>query len=136
MPSPTSVQLFFINISAVLITWQYPSGGGGGGGGGGDPLPILFRVRVSHDGEAYVDASGLLEDRQYVYADMAFAGYYQFQLLAQFEGVSSPPVETDYFVNGITGKGSLTQQALLLKLAVSPRDFPPYGFNGDVMFIL
>ncbi len=60
---------------------------------------------VSHDGDPYEDASGLLDETEYVFGELAFSGYYQFQLVAYFEGVASQPVETDYFVNGITGKG-------------------------------
>ena len=60
---------------------------------------------MSHDGNPYedVDASRLLEDQEFVFSDMLFSGYYQFRVMAYFEGVASEPVETDYFVNGVTG---------------------------------
>lgn len=92
--------MFFVNISSVLITWEYPNGD--------DPLPILFLVQFSRDNSSYKDASGQLKGGSFVFGDMRFFAYYQFQVLAFFEGVASKPAETDYFLNGVTGKGSLS----------------------------
>lgn len=61
-------------------------------------------MQVSHNGVTYSDASDLLSDRVFVYEGMLISGYYQFRVLAYFEGVVSVPASTDYFVNGITGK--------------------------------
>lgn len=66
-------------------------------------MPIRFKVQVSHDGDPYEDVSELLEDMEFVFGGMLFSGYYQFQVVAYFEGVASEPVETDYFINGVTG---------------------------------
>lgn len=96
IPPPTNIQLFFINISAVHITWEYPSGD--------DPLPILFQLRVSQDGSTFVDASDLISKRLFVYNGMLHSSYYQFQVLAYFEDVVSLPAETESFENGITGE--------------------------------
>ena len=40
-----------------------------------------------------------------MFEGMLFAAYYQFRVLAYFEGVFSAPATTSYFVNGVTGKG-------------------------------
>ncbi len=96
VPPPINIQMLFINISSVRLFWDYPSSD--------DPLPIKFMVQVSHDGEPYVDASGLLTEAWFVYGSMVVSGYYQFQVLAYFGDIASEATATDYFVNGITGK--------------------------------
>lgn len=99
VPPPTDIQLLFINLSSVRISWKYPSGD--------DTLSIGFLVRVSHDGDPYQDASRLLkQEKVFVFDKMLFSGYYQFLVVAYFEGVASEPAVTDYFINGVTGKGS------------------------------
>ena len=91
--------MFFINITAVNLTWNYSSGGD-------DPLPICFFVQLSSDGGPYQNVSKLLSQRYLVFDGMTFAGYYKFQVVAYFEGLVSKPTATDFFVNGVTGKVS------------------------------
>ena len=101
VPSPTNVQLRFINASAVLITWAYPP----------DPSllsPAQFLVQVSHDGDPYQNSSDLLNVTEFVYLGMKYSAYYQFKVIAYQEGVASSPTETNYFLNGITGMLTLS----------------------------
>lgn len=98
VPPPSFLKLLFINISAVRLSWNYPSNG--------DSLPIHFVVQMSHDGNPYMNISNLISEFTFVYNGMLFAAYYQFQVLACFEGVVSKPTKSDYFINGVTGKVS------------------------------
>ncbi len=93
IPSPSNVQLSFLNISSVLISWSYP---------GADRA--YFVVQRSYDGDAYKNVSGPLTATQFVYSGMKFSAYYQFRVIAYVGGEASPPTETGYFVNGITGE--------------------------------
>ena len=95
VPPPSSMRLLFINVSAVQIFWDYPKGD--------DPLPIMFLVQVSHDGQPYQNVSGMISAAVFIYNRMLFGAYYQFQVLAVFEGVVSAPAVSDYFINGVTG---------------------------------
>ena len=96
VPSPTNVQLRFINASAVLITWAHPL----------DPSPlspIQYLIQVSHDGDPYQNSSDLLNVTEFVYSGMKYSAYYQFKVIAYRGGMASSPTETNYFLNGITG---------------------------------
>lgn len=98
--SPANVNLEFINMSAVLITWSYPAKDH-------SHPPVHFLVRYSHDGDPYVDTARPTRLRSYVFNGMLYGGYYQFQVVA-IEGMTySEPATTDYFINGITGKTTL-----------------------------
>lgn len=110
IPSPSFLQLLFINISAVRLSWDYPRCD--------DPLPVKFVVQVSHDGDPYRNASGLISEVVFVYNGMLFAAYYQFQVLAIFDGVVSEPTNSDYFINGVTGKGWLNSKACVYVISV------------------
>ncbi len=91
--SPSEVELSFLNISSVLITWTYPL-----------VDHTHFIVQRSRDGDAYQNISSIINSTHYVSIGMKFAAYYQFRIIAIVKGVASPPTETNFFINGITGK--------------------------------
>ena len=93
VPSPENVQLAFMSISSVLITWTYPASD-----------HAHFVVQMSYDGDPYKNISGLLNSTQFVYSGMKYSAYYQFKVIAYVGGVASTPTETNYFINGITGE--------------------------------
>jgi len=70
---------------------------------GGSQQPVRFLVQVSRDGNPYLNVSGLISAMEYVYKEMVFRAYYHFLVLASFGGVFSEPVESDYFISGVTG---------------------------------
>ena len=91
------VLLQFINISAVLISWNYPDED--------QSNPVYFLVQYSHDGDPYVNAAAQpMRERSYVFSGMLYGGYYQFQVVAIQGRTTSQPATTDYFITGITGK--------------------------------
>jgi len=90
---PTDVQLQFIDISSVLISWSYPI----------SDHRALFLVQASHDGGPYQNISQPINTTQFVYSDMLYSAYYQFRVVAIVGGQQSSPTQTNYFVNGITG---------------------------------
>lgn len=96
--TPTNVQLQFINISAVFITWSYPDEDQH------ELNPVQFLVQYSHDGDPYVNATLLTGKRNFVFKGMLYGGYYQFQVQTILDGTASEPATTDYFISGITGK--------------------------------
>ena len=65
--------------------------------------PVEFLVQVSRDDNPYLNISGLSAALEFVYNEMVFGAYYHFQVLASVGGVVSEPVESDYFINGVTG---------------------------------
>ena len=115
--SPSNVHLSFLNVSSVLITWSYP----------GDGDQVHFIVQRSYDGDAYKNASGTLNVTQFVYTGMKFSAYYQFQVIACVGSEVSPPTETDYFINGITGELNLCEKG--------GRDFGAFNFLFDILFL-
>jgi len=95
IPSPSSVKLEFVNISAVQISWSYPFED--------VPAPVQFILQCSKDGQPYRDASDLLNSTQVVYGHMLLSAYYQFRVVAYHGGVASEPSQPSYsFLNGIT----------------------------------
>ena len=93
VPSPSEVQLLFINISSVLITWSYPT-----------TEHAHFLVQRSYDGDSYRNDSSLIYKTHYTSTGLKFGAYYEYRVIALLEGVASPPTENNFFINGVTGK--------------------------------
>ena len=123
IPPPSSVELEFINISAVLVSWSYPFQD--------VPPPIQFLLQCSKDGGPYQNVTKLMNSTQWVFGHMLLSAYYQFRVRAFHRGVASEPSQPSYsFLNGITGE--VVHKTFVRKTSRVPRPHPLTRRNGLV----